>query len=287
MKPIYFKIPKTGNQSIRIQVDKGVHFYDKLHYHPEFQITLIEKGDGLFFGGTETTKFKPGDIFLIGNNIPHLLKSAKNYYEMDSPGVLSTSLFFSDNSLGSAFFELPEMHLVANLLKSAGRVIKLDRVEEEHLAELILGIKNASAEGVIIMLLQILQEFNRAGKDFLNSEVVEYELKEAGFARMDKVLNFTFSNFSENISIEMVAEQANLSRSQFSRYFKERTGKSYINFLNEVRIENACSQLMTEESTIEKVGYDVGFQNISNFNRQFKKVKHITPSAYRTKFLKH
>ena len=284
MKPIYFKIPKTGNQSIRIQ---GVHFYDKLHYHPEFQITLIEKDDGLFFGGTETTKFKPGDIFLIGNNIPHLLKSAKNYYEMDSPGVLSTSLFFSDNSLGSAFFELPEMHLVANLLKSAGRVIKLDRMEEEHLAELILGIKNASAEGVIIMLLQILQEFNRAGKDFLNSEVVEYELKEAGFARMDKVLNFTFSNFSENISIEMVAEQANLSRSQFSRYFKERTGKSYINFLNEVRIENACSQLMTEESTIEKVCYDVGFQNISNFNRQFKKVKHITPSAYRTKFLKH
>jgi AraC-like DNA-binding protein len=118
-------------------------------------------------------------------------------------------------------------------------------------------------------------------KDYLSSEIFEYELKESGFKRLNRVLNYTFSRASENITVDEIAAQANLSKSQFSRFFKERTGKTFISFLNEVRIENACTQLLNTRESIEKISYDNGFQNISNFNRQFKKVKSLTPSQFR------
>lgn len=278
MKPIFFKIPKTENSSIRIQWDEDLHFYDKLHYHPEYQITRINKGEGFFFGGSGMIKFQPGDIFFIGPNIPHIIKSSKEYYKPDSAGVSAISIFFSYNSFGEAFFEIPEMLTIKDLLSSSRRVIKTNDVT---LSDLIRKTANESSVSKIINLLQILEYFLEVEKDYLSSEIFEYELKESGFKRLNRVLNYTFSRASENITVNEIAEQANLSRSQFSRFFKERTGKTFISFLNEVRIENACTQLLNTRESIERISYDNGFQNISNFNRQFKKVKKITPSQFR------
>lgn len=278
MKPVFFKIPKTENSSIRIQWDEERHFYDKLHYHPEFQITRINKGEGFFFGGSGMIKFQPGDVFFIGPNIPHLLKSSKEYYEPDSTGVSAITIFFSYNSFGEAFFEIPEMHTIKDLLSSSRRVIKTNNLP---LAGLILQTADEPPVSRIINLLKILEDFLAVEKDYLSSEIFEYELKESGFKRLNRVLNYTFSRASENITVDEIAAQANLSKSQFSRFFKERTGKTFISFLNEVRIENACTQLLNTRESIEKISYDNGFQNISNFNRQFKKVKSLTPSQFR------
>lgn len=278
MKPVFFKIPKTENSSIRIQWDEDLHFYDKLHYHPEYQITKINKGEGFFFGGSGMIKFQPGDIFFIGPNIPHLIKSSREYYRPDSTGVSAISLFFSYNSFGEAFFEIPELLTIKDLLSSSRRVIKTNDVT---LADLILKMADESSVSKIIKLLQILQCFLEVEKDFLSSEIFEYELKESGFKRLNRVLNYTFSHAADNVSVDEIAGEANLSRSQFSRFFKERTGKTFISFLNEVRIENACTQLLNTRESIEKISYDNGFQNISNFNRQFKKIKRVTPSQFR------
>lgn len=278
MKPIFFKIPKTENSSIRIQWDEELHFYDKLHYHPEYQITKINKGEGFFFGGSGMIKFQPGDIFFIGPNVPHLIKSSKEYYKPHSAGVSAISIFFSYNSFGPAFFEIPEMIGIKDLLSSSRRVIKTNDVT---LAGLILGMDNKSSVSKIINLLQILEYFPRVEKNFLSSEIFEYALKESGFKRLNKVLNYTFSHASDNITVDEIAGEANLSRSQFSRFFKERTGKTFISFLNEVRIENACTQLLNTRESIEKISYDNGFQNISNFNRQFRKIKRVSPSQFR------
>ena len=283
MKPIFFKIPKTDKTSIRVQEDKGDHFYDKLHYHPEYQITLIERGEGIFFGGAAAISFQPGDILFIGHNIPHLIKSSKDYYSKNSPGILSTSLFFSRNSFGQRFFDLPELSRVNSLLMEASRVIKLDRNLNDDIENLVLDMKTIDNEELIITLLKVLNQFVLAEKTYLNSEVQKFDLKEAGFERLDKVLNYTFSNASENITIDEISRLANLSKSQFSRYFKDRTGKSYIDFLNEIRIENSCFKLITKTDTIQQICFEVGFQNLSNFNRQFQKIKNMTPSKYRKK----
>ncbi|WP_455170242.1 AraC family transcriptional regulator [Aegicerativicinus sediminis] len=281
MKPILFKIPKSSKASILIQVDEERHFYDKLHYHPEFQITLVEKGDGLFFGGVGMGKFAPGDIFFVGQSTPHLLKSSKRYYQENSSGVKSISVFFNYNSFGDSFFELPEMRQLKKLLEITSRVIKVSEGEQLRVGRLIQRMLDLKEHDRIIGLMEILRDIANSEVSYINSEVVTYQLKEQGIKRLDSVLNYTFTHYSETIHIDQIADLANLSRSQFSRYFKERTGKSYMAFLNEVRIENACSMLLDSQSTIEAISYDVGFQNLSNFNRQFKKIKNLTPSAFR------
>lgn len=284
MKPIFFKIPKTGNTAIRVQEERGKHFYGKLHYHPEFQITLIEKGTGLFYGGTNAVQFEEGDLYLIGEDVPHLIKSSEKYYGKDTPGIKGLSIFFSYNSFGNSFFEVPELMEIRNLLLDAKRVIKVNGNLQSYLIQLMQEIRSAKNELRVIQLLKILSQLNIENYEFLNETGVSPTLNEKGFERLNKVINYTFSNYASNITVDNVAEKASLSKSQFSRYFKERTGKTYIQFLNEVRIENACALLMKEDINIENIGYDVGFQNLSNFNRQFKNVKSRTPSQFRYQF---
>lgn len=284
MKPIYFKIPKTENKAIRVQEEGGNHFYGKLHYHPEFQITLIEKGAGLFYGGTNVVKFEERDLYFIGQDVPHLIKSSEKYYGADSPGIKGLSIFFSYNSFGDSFFEVPELREIRTLLLNAKKVIKLSRNSESNLEQMMLEMRSATNECRVIQLLKILSQFNNENHEFLNATGVSPTLNDKGYDRLNKVINYTFSNYATNILVENVAEKANLSKSQFSRYFKERTGKTYVQFLNEVRIENACALLMKEDLNIEEIGYDVGFQNLSNFNRQFKKIKNSTPSQFRYQF---
>jgi AraC-like DNA-binding protein len=285
MKPIFFKIPKTENKAIRVQEETGIHFYGKLHYHPEFQITLIERGSGLFYGGTNAVQFEEGDLYFIGQDIPHLIKSSEKYYGVDSPGIKGLSIFFSYNSFGKSFFEVPELKEIRNLLLDAKRVIKVNANLRSNVKQLMLEMRSAKNELRVIQLLKILSQLISEKYEFLNSTEISPILNEKGFERLNKVINYTLSNYALPITIENIAEKANLSKSQFSRYFKERTGKTYVQFLNEVRIENACSLLTKEELTIEKIGYDVGFQNMSNFNRQFKNIKKLSPSHYRSKLL--
>ena len=109
-KAVSFKIPKAGNCALRVQVDEAAYFYSQLHYHPEFQITAIIKGEGVLYAGNNMSVFSKEEVFVIGANVPHLLKNSSNYYERDSPGVTSVSLFFDDHSFGPKFFELEELN---------------------------------------------------------------------------------------------------------------------------------------------------------------------------------
>ena len=121
----------------------------------------------------------------------------------------------------------------------------------------------------------------QAEKTYLNSEQYNLILNNNEGGRLNNVLDYTFQHFEQEIKIEHIAKIAFLSRSQFSYFFKLHTGKTYIQFVNELRIESACILLKNEQYTIEQFCYEVGFQNVSNFARQFKKTKNTTPSKYR------
>ena len=286
MKPIPFKIPKSENSSLRVQIDEGLHFYDRLHYHSEFQITTIEKGEGILYSGNNMTQFKPGDTFILGSNIPHLMKSAKPYFSEASTGVYSVSLFFNLNSFGQNFFNIPELKNINTLLQESKRGILIEGPLKKAIHQQILKMPLQKEEELIIQLLQILSVLNKASKSFINSDVYRFSIQEKDGLRLNDIINYTFNHLEDDIKIDDIAEVANLSRSQFSRYFKLHTRKTYVEFLNELRIESACNLLLNENNTIENICYDVGFKNLSNFNRQFKKVKSVTPSQYRSIQLK-
>jgi len=278
---IPFKIQKSEDHALLKQVDEGPHFYSQLHYHPEFQITAIVKGEGIFYAGNGMTSFTEKDVFIIGTNVPHLFKCSQEYYTHDSPGVKGISLFFDELSFGKSFFEIKEMDSLKHLLLASYKVVKISGASNEMIFNQIVETPLLQNTQLVITFLEILALAHDAEKTYLNGDNYNISLSTNEGGRLNKVLDYTFKHFREVISIPQIAKIAYLSRSQFSAFFKRHTGKSYIRFLNELRIENACILLKNKSATIEQVCYEVGFQNVSNFIRQFKKIKGSTPSQYR------
>lgn len=280
-KPIPFKIQKSDNHALLTQVDEASYFYNQLHYHPEFQITAIVKGEGILYAGNNMSAFEEKDIFIVGTNVPHLLKCSDIYYSDNSPKVKSISLFFDEFSFGKQFFEIKEMQGLQTFLKDTNRIVKINGALKETIYNKIIATSTLQNEQLVITFLEILSFLRQAEKTYLNSQQYNLILNDNEGGRLNEVLDYTFQHFKQEIKIEQIAKIAFLSRSQFSYFFKLHTGKTYIQFVNELRIENACVLLKNKQYTIEQICYEVGFQNVSNFARHFKKIKGATPSKYR------
>jgi len=282
MKAVRFVIPKTSGNSFRLQIDQGAHFYDTIHYHPEHQLTFFIKGEGTSFIGNHVERFKPGDVYFIGKNVPHVSKCDEAYYK-DNPELeaLSISLFFNDETFGSQFFEIPEMAHIKRLLELASMGMKITGPEKEIIAELIDECRQHDGFKRFQNLLSILDIMAKS-ENLRTLSSVQYlsPSKESENERINIVFSYLSDNFKTEISLNKIAEVASMTPNSFCRYFKKRTKKSFHTVLNEVRIGHACKLLNEGKMNISGVGIASGFNNTSNFNEQFKKIKGITPSQY-------
>lgn len=277
IKPIPFKVMKSPDHALLVQIDEGEAFYPHLHYHPEYQVTAIVRGDGVLYAGNSMGLFREGDVLLIGSDVPHLFKSAKR---PGNPGIYGVSLFFDRMSFGKLFFDLTEMERVKDLLDESNRVMKVPGRVDSELYKAITRSPKLENEHLLINFLQILSQFCDSQREYLNSAQYRRKLNQNEGGRLNEVLAYTFEHFREEIKIEQIAKVACLSRSQFSYFFKLHTGKTFVQFVNELRVENACLLLRNEGKGIEMIGLESGFNNVSHFIRQFKKIKQMSPSAY-------
>ncbi len=282
MKVLPFKIPKVTEHSFGVQHDIEPHFYDTLHQHPETQITLIKQSTGTLILGDHIGEFAPGDVIVVGANIPHVFRNDSSYYENEVKGAAKAiSLFFDEESLGQAFFELPEMAEVKHMLNVSGRGLKVVGAHKELLKGLILNIDTRVGVKRMIDFLEILHLLSKEDQTvFLSSEALNSGFKESEGQRLNDIFQFTMKEYQRPISLEEVADIANMTVSAFCRYFKQRTRKTYINFLNEVRIGQACKMLVNEGHSIGEICYLSGFNNLSHFNRKFKAITGFSPKQY-------
>lgn len=285
MKALSFKIPKTGEHSFNVQVDEVPHFYDRLHLHPELQITLIQQSHGSLFVGDSISTFRPGDLFIIGPNIPHALKNDSSFFTDDQLTAKSISVFFSKEAFGPAFFQLPELSKINTFLTKAERGLRILGAEKDSIAEKILKIVEVNGFDRLLLLFSILQDLaNHEQTESLSKLSFSSKSNELQSEKISRVFQFIMDNYHRPVKLEEAAEIANLSVSAFCRYFKLRTRSTFARFLNEIRISTACKQLIESEYSVSEICYQVGFNNISNFNRQFKLITGFTPSQY---LLKH
>lgn len=284
MKAIAFEIPQELDTSLRVQVDKGLRFYDKLHYHQEIQITAILEGEGFMLVGNNFTQFAAGDIFILGSDVPHMLKSTLVPSTEKDIQAHAVSLFFTEFSFGAGFFELPELIDAAKLLRKSKQGIKILEGDVNKVLFNQLS-KCVALQGLHLMseFLSILHNLVNSRKELINPTVTAEFYDQSDRKQWSKVFTHISTQMHEHMSLESVAKVANLSVSQFSLKFKERTQKTFVQYLNEFRIESACSSLNYTDFTIEKIAFDCGFRNLSNFNRQFRKIKLCTPKEYRKK----
>lgn len=289
MKAILFKVIERDNCSFHVQDNEREHQYNDFHYHPEYQISLIASGSGVASIGNAIDHFEQGDIYLIGPNVPHVFKhDAVNNRNGDQEEARMISIFFKENSFGNRFFFLPEMAKVRELLQGASRGIKLYERLAEKIIPVIHQLNKASGATRLVHLLDLLDQMAVSSqRRFLASEYYGEPQKADYYHPMSKIFDYISENFDKQISLEEVAGVANLSKYAFCRYFKRITNKSFITYLNEFRTGIACKYLLTDSYSIAQVGFLAGFNNLSNFNRQFKKIMKCTPSRYRDLYKKY
>jgi len=279
MKVLPFKIPKPENVTLFIQEDKGKIFYDKLHQHNEIQISVILKGEGTFIIGDYVGDFKPNDIFIIGENLPHVFKSDTTL----TGNVKMLSAFFTKTSFGDHFFVLPEFRHFKPLFANAkiGFEVISNKI---RIIELFLTLQSKSKFKQFISFLKILNIISESNINTLSSLIKLQKYTENEGKRMSAIFQYSLSNFNNNITLSEISSIANMTTNAFCRYFKQRTNKTYFDFLTDIKIGNACRLLSKKNDlSINEVAYKSGFNNISNFNRKFKALKNRTPSEFRKK----
>jgi AraC-like DNA-binding protein len=282
---IYFQIPKIEKEGFVVQYDDLNHFYNRLHHHPEIQLIYIMEGTGDFFVGDSITPFESGNLFLIGSDQNHIFKSDSRYFKEDSAKASrSISIFFGMKSLGQDFFDLEETKSIRDLINRADQCIKFQSEFAHYIGVKIKGLRHQTRFQRFLKILTILNELSNTEQyEYLTTVTNSHPPSDKDSKRIDDVINYILTNYHDDISLDKIAGVANYSKASFCRFFKQRTRKTFSEFLNEVRISKACKALRNSELNISQICYESGFNNISNFNRQFKEYTGVTPSSYTNK----
>lgn len=285
MKPQLLKITPPPNASFNFFIQDTLYFGTPWHYHPEYEIVLVLESTGKKIVGSNISSFKPGDLCMIGSYLPHYYRNEEVYYAKETAlRAKSLVIHFLEDFMGSKFFELPECQNLKNLLDRSKRGLNFGSKTLKKVAPKIEGMTELNGVYRLMELISILNVLSEA-EDIkeLNTNPMSLQ-NEVDSARINDVLSYIVQNYQHEIQLGEVAKLANMSESAFSRYFKKRTRRTFSQFVTEIRIEHACKLLVQDKMSISAISLESGFNNLSNFNRQFKLVKQTTPLAYRSSF---
>lgn len=236
---------------------------------------------GTRFVGDGIEKFGPGEIVLIGKNLPHLWLNDKIYFD-ENPGLMAKAfvVHFDENFAGG-LLKIPEMAQIDNLIELARCGLKFEDASNPNIIKRVKKMFESTGYDKVIALLDVLKCLSEQKKyKMLSSTGYINSFKELHNTKIVRVYEHIMNNFKEDISLESVASLANMNPSAFSRYFKGIHKKTFTQYLNEVRVGYACKLLIEEKCSIAGVSFEAGFNNLSNFNRQFKSLKQMSPSEY-------
>ncbi len=284
-------IPKTTIPETKSFIVKEIHaphFDPTFHLHPEFQLSYVVKGEGNRFVGDSIKPFKSNDLVLIGPNLPHVWRNHNIYFERDSQ--LSTTvivIYFLDNFLGETIHKKEEFEVIKHLFQRSQCGLEFTGATQTNVSELMVELLQLNGVDSIIQLLKILNilAISEECHPITDTHSVSYNT-EAETHRMNKVYEYIMKNFNQKISLDEVASIASMTNTSFSRYFKSRVNQSFSDFLKQIRIEYACKLLKEGKMNIDRIGYECGFQSLTNFNKQFKKVIGKQPHQYRNEYQK-
>lgn len=269
------------NNSFNVTNNSYPYFLKIWHHHPELELVLIEKSTGTRFIGDNIEKFQAGEVVLIGENLPHMWLNDETYF-MESSKLTSEAIaiHFKKDFLGTTFFEVPEMTHISELILRAKRGVKFIDLKKNTIQEIrklatLSGFQKAMS---FINILNVLA--THSDYKLLSSEGFINSFNKVESKNLDTIYAYIFKNFTKPISLNNVAEVACMNPSSFSRYFKRIHRKTFTEYVNELRIGFACKLLIEGKYSITAICYECGFNNVSNFNRQFKKITNFSPKKY-------
>jgi AraC-like DNA-binding protein/mannose-6-phosphate isomerase-like protein (cupin superfamily) len=286
MKIMHEQIDFPGRSAVKVKQREMPHFTYPWHFHPEFEILYVIDGSGTRFVADNIEEFQSGDMALIGSTLPHFWRSDEKY--MNSGGQLKVKYIviqFPHDFLKDEIANYPEYHLIGNLLERASRGIWFPLEFTRKIANKIIKVAKSNGFERIILLQDLLQTLAKTNDyKLLAGELYQHEKHSFTNFRLIKVIQFLTTNYQRKIELENVAEIANLHPAAFCRFFKEKTGKSLSEYVNDMRIGYACRLIIEGKMSVSQISFESGFNNLSNFNRTFKRHTKFTPTEYYRKF---
>lgn len=283
MKAIEQRLPQEFDKSFIVFRETGNHFPCPWHYHPEYELVLITSSTGRRMVGDHIGYFEKDDLVFMGPKLPHVWMNDPQYLTGEAEDLADGIVIqFIENFLGDKFLSIPEMHGLKKMfeLSNQGMVIKGEtRGRINALMKEMTGMSGLARLSALFTIFDLLS--NTTDYELLASPGYVQKTKLECSDRFSKVTEYIMRNFDNDITLPEVAAASNMAITTFCNFFKEHYRVTFIEYLNTVRIGYACKLLADENKNVVEAAYESGYKNLANFNRQFKRFKHMTPTEYR------
>ena len=282
MKVVFEHVLHPQSTSFACHRFEGRTFDCPYHVHPEIEVLHIDRSRGRFLAGDRADRFQPGDYFLFGAGLPHMFC---NDAKEDEPGTDAASRYvqFRADCFGKTFFHAPEMSEIAALLRRANRGFRYRfPAGADPLAVHFDAV--FAAQGVVRLaeLLGLLHALAHAGPaEALASDGYVPVSSTRSSERLERALTHINRSFNSGVDLSGTARAATMSPEAFSRFFHRHLGKTFQDYITDLRIAEACRLLLDTDLTVAEVCFKSGFNNVANFNRHFLRRKGMSPRQYR------
>ena len=253
-----------------------------LHYHEEFELNFLSNARGVKrIIGDHTEQINDLDLVLLGSNLPH------GWFDPagECKGVREITIQFHRDLFDDKFLRRNQLSFIRSLLERSGRGIQFSRETMEAIRPRLEALVQKGGFDSVLELLSILHDLSTSrnmrtiSNATFTDDTINYNSR-----RIEKAFEFMHTNFDKDVPLADVAKVVNMTEVAFSRFIKKRTGKTFVESLNEIRLGQASRLLIDTTQTIAEVSYKCGFNNLSYFNRIFRSKNGCTPREFRQNY---
>jgi AraC-like DNA-binding protein len=281
MQPDLELVQVRDDQSFKVWSHGYPYRTVRWHFHPEYELHLVTATEGTRYVGDHIGDFTVGDLVLVGPNIPH------NWISHVAPGQVVDErclvLQFTEAFISGCMATFPELRFLETLMKESVCGVRFEAglsAQVEPLMRKLLTAEGAKRVGLFIEIFDMIGR--NSGRVSLDGSSFRIDPTAYMSSSINTALQYIGLHFKRDLKEADLATLSRQSISAFSRSFRKHTGLTFVQYVNAMRIELACQHLTQDELTITEICFEVGFNNVSNFNRQFLLVKGMSPSKFRS-----
>lgn len=277
MKAEFEKIVNKPTDSFTmrmIRVPKRLNFEIAYHYHPEYELIWTQKSSGKRFIGNNIASYQPGEVVLLGKNLPHCWMTQEPSQQM--------VVQLRDDFLGQQFIDAPECYSIRTLLAESYRGMQFVGKTRDRVQKKMRKMHEEKSFRRLLMLLDILYDLSQSDEfEYLSTEGCPTTVKRKEFERVQILFNYIHENYQNELVLDEAAKLLNLAKSSFCKFVKRKTKKTFSQLVNEVRLSKATELLVDTDQSITQICYESGFNDPAYFFRQFGKYFGSSPKKFR------
>jgi AraC-like DNA-binding protein len=255
------------------------------HYHNNYEISFITEGSGKRIVADSIEEFQPGDLVFLGRNLPHVWIAEKEKFAPSNRTLEKVFLQFTDDVLCPHILALPEFIHISKALALSEQGIQIVGQTLNEVSELMLQMPYMKG---FERMMQFYKMMHIIGKSDSHLPLASKEYLKMRFTTKNKriaiIHDYLMSNYKGEIDLKGLADMVNMAEGSLCRFFKQKVGLTIFEYLNKIKVEFACKLLMSPDLSILDVCLDSGFNNLSHFNKQFRKTTGRPPKDYRKQF---